>query len=318
MPLVVATDALGIARFTAVAPGLQVLSLHGEDWVHRSREAGWATDRHQELMTWAELAAGETRRLDLGYPRAAGVLACEVVDLAGQPLVGVAVHLFGPMMRDGTTDDRGWVQFPGLVAGGYQTEVRRDTRWFDAKPRALEGGARVEVRRVVGVRSLLGVIRAAGEGHPPVPGAHVEVTGDSFAGTEAGADGSFTVREALPGRYQVEASADGFASAKTEVEVLPGADAVVPEILLRRGGRVFLDALPADRLALEGTRLRLRDSEGREIELRPDATGGHYRHTGILPAGRYALELLRGESERTEKPVEVKDGEDSVVTLSAR
>ena len=317
VPLVAATDASGVARFTAVASGLQVLSFT-EDWVRRSIDARWATEKHAELMTWAELGVGETRRLDLGYPRAGGVIACEVVDLAGQPLPGISVRLYGPMMREGKTDALGRIRFEGLVAGGYRSTVRGEQDWIDTVPRELGNGAHLEVRRLIGNRSISGLVRSAGEGHPVVSGAHVSVTGDSLTGSPTRADGSFAIPEAVAGHYQVEVSADGFANARVEVDVSAEADAAVPEILMRRGGRVFLDVLAADRPSLEGVRLRLRDSAGTGIDLRSDATGDHYRRTGILAAGRYVLEVVRSEKDRAERLIDVRDGEDSVVILPVR
>lgn len=320
-PLLQSTDAQGIARFAGLAPGLQTARFDGADWVRRSTQGHWPGAPREVLMGWVELPRGEARRIAIGYPKGTGVIALEVVDAEGTPVVGALVRLYGPsLLRDGRTDAAGRATFSDLGAGEYQTIVQRSDgdRWTDAEPRPLAEGGRLDVRRVVGDRSLSGVVRAATEGRPGVVGAHVFVTGGQFAGTSTVEDGKFSFRDVPPGRYRVSGSVDGFAANGLEVDVVGEGDTRVPEIVLQRGGLVRLQVPVSDRARLDTVVMRLVDVRGEEVMLRPDPTGEDFRISDRVSSGRYLLELMEGGTVRSRRDVDVVDGTDAVVALTAR
>jgi RNA polymerase sigma factor (sigma-70 family) len=315
-PLVVATDAAGIARFRGLPAGLQFVQMRSTTWALRSRDGGWG-GRPAVLAASVELARGETRRVALGHPRATASLSCVVVDERGQPSPGIAVRLFGPSARDGVTDAEGRVEFRDLLAGAYRTILRRGDgpAWFEEREHALLEGASAVARRVLGHRSFKGSVRAVDD-ERFIAGLRVFVEGPFFASAPTRGDRTFQVGDVVPGRYRVKASADGFADGHADVDVPENGREPVVDLRLHRGGRVLLHVAEADRARLEASRLRLVRADGSEVTLRRDSTGAHHLLTERLAPGRYVLELARGEGERTARVIEISDGADSVVDLS--
>ena len=319
-PLALATDASGIARFERLPPGIQTLRLESRSWVLRARDAQWPGGPRCTTFAYVEdLPPGGTRTISLGYLPTGGEMTFDVVDPAGAPLAGVGVRFVGMLSPHGTTDARGRVEFPELAPGRYRPQLlpRGGDEWL-CPERDLRDGETLAVRCVLGRHSISGVVRAGSEGHPPILGASVYADGDLGAGAASGPDGSYVIRSAAPGRYRIEASSVGFANVGVTVDVPGDADAIAPVILLVRGGRILLRAAPADRDALGAARLRLVDPERREVPLGQDVSGGEdFRRTHLLAPGRYVLEIGSAGRAVAGRAIDVEDGKDSIVLLSA-
>lgn len=181
----------------------------------------------------------EARRFELpGLTVALGsTVTASVVGDDGAPVANATVGMFQPagadgasaIFSDGTTGKSGEVELSGLdalrtaVATCSATGFARATIRFDVFPAT-----------VICTLEPLGGLRGtvATEDGTPISGASIRV-GDRES--RSSADGSFAIGALNPGGVNIAVQASGYASHSQRVEVSPGADQDVGEIVLAPG-----------------------------------------------------------------------------------
>ncbi|HEU4395786.1 MAG TPA: carboxypeptidase regulatory-like domain-containing protein, partial [Planctomycetota bacterium] len=313
--LELATDALGVAEFAGLSAGHGIARVDLVQWFELTKARGWPKANVGELHDPFELAEGERKEIVLGFRGGTAAVLCTVVDAAGAPAPGVEVTFSGESFLHGTTDAKGAVEFKGVAAGRFSIALERKSDWLESADRALEDGERREVRLVMGSRRIRGRVLEAGPAGKPVAGATVAVSGERYASLRSDASGSFLVEEALPGPYEVQVVADGYALGEAAVVVDAEKDPAPVEVRLWRGGRIRFRLGKAPGGEFPEGALRVRDADGEEVEVIRDETGAFFRETRQQPPGAYTVEIAPpGAASRT-LAVEIKDGEDSVIEV---
>ena len=139
-------------------------------------------------------------------PKAAP-LVVEVHGPDGKPRAGVTVSVYGAMLQDGPTGDDGRITFDALPAGEYSVHVDTGTDWTVVRDVEIATGAPGHVTAVVGSSTVSGTV--VGPDGKPVRRCGVFVKGPLSALEWTSADGSFTLRGAPPGTYELTISGGG-------------------------------------------------------------------------------------------------------------
>jgi hypothetical protein len=169
-----------------------------------------------------------------------------VRDPVGFPLRGAVIMLAGPagkagprspqnaMGRQATSDESGRFAIDWLPAGSYRVVVSHGD--FPAHETTAATGAEVELTVPFG-GGIEGQVRDAHTGQP-VNGALVVATGPGRVETAAGQDGGIDLVPLVAGTWTLHASAPGYLSASTRVDVAAGSQ---PRQVTARDVRIELE-----------------------------------------------------------------------------
>lgn len=280
------------------------------------------TARHPFFETDATCASGETTPLRIELAEGVAI-AGVVVDDLGRAVPQAKVEVQGHVGRDGrwfdratTSGDDGAFRVAGLGAQKYAVK---------ASARNHEMGTIADVVAPAdGVRVVLGregraSLRLRVPAGTPTPGTYsVTFVGRDERRTETfggdWGDGSVSI-SLSPGRWFALVQIDGFVHTAHPLEVSPGAESQLGEIVLERGG------------VLRGT---VRDAAGKpstdvrvEVSLVGDSSGApflpvvddHGEFTDRKVAGRYRVVVTRGETTLATREVDLRDGEETKIEI---
>ncbi len=285
-PLVAATDAQGRFVLDGLLPErAAVAAFAGED--------GGVEE--------VDLTAQDREGLVIALRRG-GVIAGEVRDEAGAPVVAARVAVEGEVIETAAvTDEDGRFRASGLPPARYEVWLFPPAGFVPPARRSISVVAGQEARasyRLLGAARLAGLVEDE-EGWP-VPGAiilarrareGVVPSGDGDAPldveTRTDREGRFALEHVAPGPVHLRIDANGFLPAEVDART-PGELTVK----LRRGGSLELEIVDEADLGVTGALLRLssaRPQAGETVrrEAAADARGW-FRFDG-LPHGRYRV-----------------------------
>jgi hypothetical protein len=275
------------------------------------------------------LKAGERVRIDFRMPPPS-VITGRVVDEDGDPLSRVAVQLynyrFGARgdkgeLLGGTpfiTDDRGAYRIVLYAGGEYVVGIQGrlgypplfypDTADPDqAQAIAVRAGAEVsnidfKRKRIRGV-TVRGVVTSPGAGQQPIEvfatrsGKVLVSLGDPVVRSFANADGTFEIRNLLPGVYEVSAVASQGSAGSVSIQVrasdLNDVKIALQQLVPLRG-RVSAKVPIVPPFSLDQITLTIGDSEGRGGSQARVGSDGAFTFTPIRPGSyRFSVYGLR-------------------------
>jgi hypothetical protein len=216
---------------------------------------------HTVAQAEVVLAAGETRDLEL-LPGGSS-LRIRVVGSDGEPISSVRARLWlrasVASFHSGVTDEGGEVRFPALSAGAYQLQLAHATR--GVLPNVdLAVASDEDVEREFRLDGACVFALRFADGKAPVAGATVQLLDPHgfplLHPAIADADGRAAITKLAPGRYVLDAQAQGRWPLRVEVDVEPAA--AEREFALPALGGLELRLLNHDAIPISGVEVELR------------------------------------------------------------
>lgn len=247
------------------------------------------------------LPTDPARELTLRLRRGAR-LEGRVTTTAAEPVAGARIAVGGSAAL---SDAEGVYAVDGIAPGPQEVDVFHPHYRRRVRPLQIEEGTnRFDVELEAGVEVAGRVVDPDGR---PVAAALVELTTASRADlrtyrSRTGTDGSFRLAPVAAGRYGLEASASGFATAKRPRPIVV-ADQPVDglEIVLRRGATVSGRVLGLSAEELPAVKVMARGEAGEERVAAMDSEGRY--EVRDLPPGDW---LLRASLWQAQRQVEAR------------